>query len=73
MRARMSTARTGTAVTLSGSATGPWGNNVTWAWKQVTSTGADVAAADRLTLTGNTTATPSFTAPSTGGDLLFQA
>ena len=66
------TARTGTAVTLSGSATGPWGNNVTWAWKQVTSTGADVAAADRLTLTGNTTATPSFTAPSTGGDLYFK-
>ena len=66
------TARTGTTVTLSGSATGPWGNNVTWAWKQVTSTGADVAAADRLTLTGNTTATPSFTAPSTGGDLYFK-
>ena len=64
---RTGRATAGSTVTLSGSATGPWGNNVASSWKQVTDvTGAtDTPSADALMLTGATTATPSFTMPGT--------
>ena len=67
------TATTGSTVTLSGRATGPWGSNVTWAWKQVTdATGTtDVSSTEALPLTGADTATPSFTAPSSTDPLYF--
>ena len=54
----------GAPVTLSGSATGPWGSNVTWSWAQVDASNNDVSPAT-VTLTGADTATLSFTAPST--------
>ena len=55
---------TGATVALAGSSTGPWGTNVTYAWTQTSGT--------TVTLTGDDTATPSFTAPSTAGDLVFE-
>ena len=54
---------TGATVTLAGSSSGPWGTNVTYAWTQTSGT--------TVTLTGADTASPSFTAPSTAGDLVF--
>ena len=62
----------GSTVTLSGSATGPWGSNVTWAWKQVTdATGATELTPATVAFTeGATTATPSFTMPS--GSVYFE-
>ena len=61
------------SVTLSGSATGPWGNNVSFLWKQVTdATGATELTSGAVTLTGATTATPSFTMPATGGPFYFR-
>ena len=54
---------TGAAVALAGSSTGPWGTNVTYAWTRTSGT--------TVTLTGADTASPSFTAPSTAGDLVF--
>ena len=53
----------GTQARLSGSATGPWGRNVSWAWTQT--------AGEPVALEGANTATPSFTAPRGGGDLTF--
>ena len=55
---------TGAAVMLAGSSTGPWGTNVTYTWTQPSGT--------MVTLTGDDTASPSFTAPATGGDLVFE-
>ena len=67
------TATTGTAATLSGSATGPRGSNVTFLWEQVTDdTGATVLSPATVTLADADTATPSFTAPSTTGELYFR-
>ena len=66
------TATTGAAVSLSGSSTGPWGNNVTWSWTQVTSAGFTYNDDDVRQLTGRDTPSPSFTAPSTAGDLYFE-
>ena len=55
---------TGATVTLlAGSSTGPWGTNVIHAWTQTSGT--------TVTLTDANTASPSFTAPSTAGDLEF--
>ncbi len=54
---------TGAAVALAGSSSSPWGTNVTYAWTQ--------ASGAPVTLTGADTARPSFTAPSTAGDLAF--
>ena len=59
------------AVALSGSATGPWGNNVTWAWVQVDLAGRPLTT-PTVTLTGATTAMPSFTMPATGGPFYFR-
>ena len=60
------TAITGTTVLLDGSASedsGPWKSNVTYSWEKTS--GTDV------TLPGEDTATPSFTAPGARGDLEF--
>ena len=54
----------GTRASLSGSATGPWGRNVGWAWTQ--------SAGETVTLAGADTAAPSFTAPRGGGELSFR-
>ena len=54
----------GTRPSLSGSATGPWGRNVGWAWTQ--------SAGETVTLQGADTAAPSFTAPRGGGELSFR-
>ena len=67
------TARTNSTATLSGSATGPWGNNVRFLWRQVTDeAGATTSTSDRVTLLSHTTATPNFTVPSTAGTLFFR-
>ena len=67
------TAPTSSTVTLSGSATGPWGSNVTFLWVQVTdAAGATELTSGAVTLTGDDTAMPSFSTPTTGGDLHFR-
>ncbi len=53
----------GAAVSLSGAATGPWGDRVDWRWVQVDGAKSGTAATDGVTLTGATGATASFTAP----------
>ena len=71
MRVRTDAAA-GTAVTLDGRASlaaGPWKSNVTgWQWQQVDSSD-NVLATPTVTLTGANTRTPSFTAPSSAGDV----
>ena len=57
------TVSSGTAVSLSGATTGPWGNNVAWQWVQVDGATSNTAVTDGVTLTGATDATASFTAP----------
>ena len=66
------TATTGAAVSLSGSSTGPWGNNVTWSWTQVTSAGFIYNDDDVRQLTGRDTPSPSFTATPTAHYLYFR-
>ena len=64
----------GAQVTLSGTATGAWGDNVTWKWTQVDGVDSDnkVTGPGAVTLTGATTATPSFTAGTTAEALHFK-
>ena len=66
------TAAVGGAVTLDGRtslASGPWKSNVTgWLWQQVDASD-NVLAPATVTLTGADTSTPSFTAPSSTGDV----
>ena len=66
------TAAAGTAVTLDGRASlasGPWKSNVTgWQWQQVDASD-NVLTPATVTLTGANTPTPSFTAPSSAGDV----
>ena len=57
------TVSSGTAVSLSGAATGPWGNNVGWQWVQVDGANSNTVVTNGVTLTGATDATASFTAP----------
>ena len=57
------TVSSGTTVSLSGAATGPWGNNVAWQWVQVDGATSNTVVTDGVTLTGATDATASFTAP----------
>ena len=68
------TVSAGATVTLSGTASGPWGGNVAWQWTQVdgadSNTAVDAAAA--VTLTGATSAEASFTAPATAATLHFR-
>ena len=59
----------GDSVTLRGSTTGPWGDNVaTWSWVQVDgeSSNTAVTGSGAVTFTGADTATASFTAPTAG-------
>ena len=66
------TAAVTTAVTLDGRASvasGPWKSNVTgWLWQQVDASN-NVLTPPTVTLTGANTPTPSFTAPSSVGDV----
>ena len=60
-------------VTLAGTATGPWGNNVTWGWTQVDGANSNTAVSSgTVTLANAATATPSFTAPSAAATLHFR-
>ncbi len=62
----------GATVTLSGSTTGPWGSNVVWWWSQRDREGSFTIPSNPVTLTGRSTATASFTAPSTAASLYFR-
>ncbi len=62
----------GAVVSLSGAATGPWGNNVAWEWVQVDGANSNTVVTDGVTLTGATDATASFTAPSRTTTLHFK-
>ena len=61
----------GEAVTLAGSASGPWDDNVLWLWEQVDAQGHWLAR-PTVTLAGADTATPSFTAPQGEAALHFR-
>ena len=63
---------TGSTVTLAGSATGPWGNNVTWAWTQVDGASSTTeVTSGAVTFDDASSAAPSFTAPSSVTALHF--
>ena len=66
------TVSSSTAVSLSGAATGPWGNNVAWEWVQVDGATSNTVVTNGVTLTGATDATASFTAPSRTTTLHFR-
>ena len=62
----------GASVDLAGTASGPWGGNVTWQWTQVEGASSTTeVTSGAVTLTGDTTATPSFTAPASAATLYF--
>ena len=63
---------TGAAVTLAGTATGPWGDNVTWQWTQVDGASSNTPVTTGVTLTGATSASASFTAPDAATTLHFR-
>ena len=65
-------ASAGATVTLSGTATGPWGENVVWQWTQVDGPASTTAVTGGVTLTGANSATASFTAPDTPATLHFR-
>ena len=62
----------GAVVSLSGAATGLWGNNVAWQWMQVDGANSNTVITDGVTLTGATDATASFTAPFRAATLHFR-
>ena len=62
----------GAVVSLSGAATGLWGNNVAWQWMQVDGANSNTVITDGVTLTGATDTTASFTAPSRAATLHFR-
>ncbi len=64
----------GTSVKLPARVSGPWGNNVTWAWTQVDGprSNTPVSSSRRVTLEGDTSAEPSFTAPNESIRLYFR-
>ena len=66
------TVSSGATVSLSGVATGPWGNNVGWEWVQVDGANSNTVVTNGVTLTGATDATASFTAPSRAATLHFR-
>ena len=64
---------TGASVTLSGTATGAWGDNVTWQWTQVDGATSDTeVTGGAVTLDDDAIAAPSFTAPATAATLYFK-
>ena len=54
------TVSAGETVTLSGTSTGPWGSNVTYAWRQLSATGEPVSTVE---LSATDVAKPTFTVP----------
>ncbi len=63
---------TGAAVTLAGTATGPWGDNVTWQWTQVDGASSNTPVTTGVTLAGADSASASFTAPDAAATLHFR-
>ena len=64
---------TGASVTLAGTTTGAWGDNVTWRWTQVNGPASDTeVTSGAVTLDDDRTAAPSFTAPATAATLHFR-
>ncbi len=65
----------GTAVSLQGRVTGPWGRNSRWKWIQVQASGSStpVMVSQSIRLTANDTAVPGFTAPMMAGEYYFRA
>ena len=63
---------TGAAVTLAGTATGPWGDNVTWQWTQVDGASSNTPVTTGVTLAGADSASASFTAPDAATTLHFR-
>ena len=64
---------TGASVTLSGAATGAWGDNVIWQWTQVDGATSDTeVTGGAVTLDDDAIAAPSFTAPATAATLYFK-
>ena len=66
------TGSSGAVVSLSGAATGPWGNNVGWEWVQVDGANSNTVVTDGVTLASATDATASFTAPPRAATLHFR-
>ena len=66
------TVQPGAVVSFSGSVTGPWGGFVRWDWVQVDGPNSDTPLSGALPLADGDTATPSFTAPMTEGELYFR-
>ena len=66
------TVQPGATVSIAGSVTGPWGDNVRWDWIQVDGPDSNTPMSGALSLTGGDTATPSFAAPMAEGDLHFR-
>ena len=66
------TVQPGSAVSISGGVTGPWGDFVRWEWIQVNGPSSNTPISGALPLTGGGTDMPSFTAPMTEGDLYFR-
>ena len=63
----------GASVTLAGTATGAWGDNVTWQWTQVDGPASDTeVTSGAVTLDDDAIAAPSFTAPATAATLHFK-
>ncbi len=66
------TVQPGAEVSISGSVTGSWGSFVRWTWTQVDGPDSDIPVSGALPLTGGNTAMPSFTAPTTEGELHYR-
>ena len=66
------TVNAGSAVSIPGSVTGPWGDHVRWSWVQVDGPVSNTAVSEALSLTSADTGTPSFTAPMAEGSLYFR-
>ncbi len=62
----------GAKASLLGSVTGPWGDFIRWEWIQVDGPNSHIPAPDAVSLTGEDTESPSFTAPMEGGNLFFK-
>ena len=66
------TVSTGAQVTLSGTATGPWGDNVKFEWQQVDGARSEDAVTPGVTLSSDEIAAPTFTAPAAPTVLHFR-
>ena len=66
------TVSTGAQVTLSSTATGPWGDNVRFQWWQVDGPNSDTIVTTGVTLSSATSTAPTFTAPAAPTVLHFR-